>query len=224
MVAGWGSGSRWARTDAPAPPARPPLRMPATALATLTIASRKAVVALAPGFRLDKLAVSVAGASRVVVAPGFKTAALALDAAGTSVAVLGGDLGDVSITAADAAMVTGSFKGRRVSFDGRGSAVLDVATDAAPGEIVEADGGSAHVTPGARKDASLWAVDWTCGLEVATATGVELSARATVDSKFTRAAACDAVEAAGKGGVTVCYSASPCAFTDDEHVAMMRTK
>lgn len=168
--------------------------------------------------------VVVAGASRVVVAPGVKIGALTLDAAGTAVAVLGGDLGDVSITAADAAMVTGSFKGRRISFEGQGSAVLDVATDATPGAIVEADGGSAHVTPGARKEAALWAVDWTCGLEVATATGVELSARATVDSKFTRGASCDAVEAAGKGGVTVCYSAAPCAFTDDGHVAMLRAK
>jgi hypothetical protein len=198
--------------------------MPATALAALTVASRKAVVALAPGFKLERLTVSVAGASRVVLAPGFKTSSLDLDAAGTSVAVLGGDLGDVSITAADASMVTGSFKGRKISFAGQGSAVLDVATDAAPASIEEADGGSAHVTPGARKDPTIWSVDWTCGLEVATATGVELSARATVDSKFTRAASCDAVEAAGKGGVTVCYSTAPCAFTDDGHVAMLRTK
>ena len=206
------------------PSTHPPShRLPASDLAAVTITSRKATVAIADGFKVGTIKLSVGGSSRLV-AHGLRAANTLLTATGTSVAVLEGDLGDVDITATEAAMVTGAFKVKKLTYVGDGSAVLDVGAAPTHADVTEAPGGSARVVPGAVKDKSLYSVDWTCGAEVAATSGQELSARATVDSRFTRGADCDSLTATGAGGKLLCFAAAPCAYTDEGHVALLRVK
>lgn len=113
---------------------------------------------------------------------------------------------------------------KKLTYVGDGSAVLDVGAAPTHADVTEAPGGSARVVPGGVKDKALYSVDWTCGAEVAATSGQELSARATVDSKFTRGADCESVAAAGAGGKLLCFASAPCAYTDDGHIALYRAK
>lgn len=203
-------------------PAHLPLnRLPASDLASVTVNSRKATVVLADGFRPAALKLAVGAASRLVV-HGARAASTVLTASGTSVTLLDGDLGDVDITATEAALVTGAFKVKKLTYVGDGSAVLDVGAAPTHADVTEAPGGSARVVPGGTKDKALYSVDWTCGAEVAATSGQELSARATADSKFTRGADCESVTSTGAGGRLLCFASTPCAYTDDGHVALYR--
>ena len=209
-------------------PIRLTVQAPSHALSGIHVDSKRAVVAVADGFKSSGYVSLTAGGNSKLLVHGLRAPATIVEAFGASTITLEGDLGDLDIRAVDAAVVNGNVCAKKIAYAGEGAAVLNVASDAAPQISSEGAGGSTRVIAGggAKKDKALWEADWTCGLEVTDTTGEQLSARATPDSKFTRESDCEGITGAGNGGKATCVAPLPCDVKkgDDASLAMLRVK
>lgn len=209
-------------------PIRLTVQAPSHALSGIHVDSKRAVVAVADGFKSSGYVSLTAGGNSRLLVHGLRAPATVVEAFGASTISLEGDLGDLDVRAVDAAVVNGNVRAKKITYAGEGAAVLDLASDATPLVSSEGAGGSTRVIPGsgAKKDKALWEADWTCGLEVTSTTGELLSARATPDSKFTRSSDCEGITGAGNGGKATCVAALPCDVkkADDASLVMLRVK
>lgn len=210
-------------------PIRLTVQAPGHALSGVHVDSKRAVVAVADGFKSSGFVSLTAGGNSKLLVHGMRAPATVVEAFGAATITLEGDFGDLDVRAVDAAVVNGNPRAKKITYSGEGAAVLDVASDAAAHVTSEAPGGSTRVLPGpqARKDRALWEADWTCGVEVTPTTGEQLSARATPDSKFTRGSDCEGITGDGGGGKATCVAALPCEGAKKDDVAalaMLRVK
>lgn len=209
-------------------PIRLTVQAPSHALSGIHVDSKRAVVAVADGFRASGYVSLTAGGNSRLIVHGMRAPATVVEAFGASTVTLEGDFGDLDVRAVDAAVVNGNVRAKKIAYAGDGAAVLDVASDAQPQVSSEGAGGSTRVMAGAnaKKDKALWDADWTCGLEVTPTSGEQLSARATPDSKFTRGSDCEGIAGDGGGGKATCVAALPCDVKakDDPSLLMLRVK
>lgn len=208
-------------------PIRLTVQAPSHALSGIHVDSKRAVVAVADGFRASGYVSLTAGGNSRLIVHGMRAPATVVEAFGASTVTLEGDFGDLDVRAVDAAVVNGNVRAKKIAYAGDGAAVLDVASDAQPQVSSEGAGGSTRVMAGAgaKKDKALWDADWTCGLEVTPTSGEQLSARATPDSKFTRGSDCEGITGDGGGGKATCVAALPCNVKkDDASLLMLRVK
>ena len=211
-------------------PIRLTVQAPSHALSGIHVDSKRAVVAVADGFRASGYVSLTAGGNSKLIVHGMRAPATVVEAFGASTITLEGDFGDLDVRAVDAAVVNGNVRAKKIAYAGDGAAVLDVASDAQPQVSSEGAGGSTRVMggAGARKDKALWDADWTCGLEVTNTSGEQLSARATPDSKFTRGSDCEGITGDGSGGKATCVASLPCDVAkggkEDASLLMLRVK
>jgi len=213
-------------------PIRLTVQAPSHSLSGIHVDSKRAVVAVADGFKASGYVSLTAGGNSKLIVHGIRAPATVVEAFGSSTITLEGDFGDLDIRAVDAAVVNGNVRAKKIAYAGDGAAVLDVASDAQPQVSSEGAGGSTRVMSGAaaRKDKALWDADWTCGLEVTNTSGELLSARATKDSKFTRGSDCEGITGDGSGGKATCVAPLPCDVKSgggkdaDSSLLMLRVK
>lgn len=211
-------------------PIRLTVQAPSHALSGIHVDSKRAVVAVADGFRASGYVSLTAGGNSKLIVHGIRAPATVVEAFGASTITLEGDFGDLDVRAVDAAVVNGNVRAKKIAYAGDGAAVLDLASDAQPQVSSEGSGGSTRVVAGngAKKDKALWDADWTCGLEVTSTSGEQLSARATPDSKFTRGSDCEGITGDGSGGKATCVATLPCdvkgATSKDDSLLMLRVK
>ena len=209
-------------------PIRLTVQAPSHALSGIHVDSKRAVVAVADGFRASGYVSLTAGGNSRLIVHGMRAPATVVEAFGAATITLEGDFGDLDVRAVDAAVVNGNVRAKKIAYAGDGAAVLDVASDTQPQVSSEGAGGSTRVMSGAaaRKDRALWDADWTCGLEVTATSGEQLSARATPDSKFTRGSDCEGITGDGSGGKATCVAALPCDVKgkDNASLLMLRVK
>ena len=207
-------------------PIRLTVQAPSHALSGIHVDSKRAVVAVADGFRASGYVSLTAGGNSKLIVHGMRAPATIVEAFGSATVTLEGDFGDLDVRAVDAAVVNGNIRAKKIAYAGDGAAVLDVASDAQPQVSSEGAGGSTRVLSGsaAKKDRALWDADWTCGLEVTSTSGELLSARATPDSKFTRGSDCEGISGDGSGGKASCVAVLPCESKAKGDLPMLRVK